>query len=41
MHVLMKKFAMSQQNHLVVLQMADNLGVSVLLVKCVFPGALT
>ena len=38
MHVGMKKLAMFQQNHLVVMQMADNLGVSVLLVKRVFFG---
>ena len=29
MHVRMKKFAMFKQNYVIVLEMADNLGVSV------------
>ena len=29
MHVRMKEFAMFQQNYMIVLEMADNLGVSV------------
>ena len=33
MHVGIKTLAMFQQNHLVVLQITDNLDVSVLLVK--------
>ena len=34
----MKKFVMFQQNYMKVFKMADNLGVSVLLVKRVFSG---
>ena len=34
----MKKFAMLQQIYMIVLEMADNLGVSVLLVLFVFLG---
>ena len=41
MHVRMKTFAMFQQNYLIKLKMADNLGVCVLLVKRVFSGSLT
>ena len=36
MHVREKKFVMFQQNYTVVLEMANNLGVSVLLVLHVF-----
>ena len=32
MHIRIKKFAMFQQNYMIVLEMADNLGVSVLLI---------
>ena len=32
----MKKFVMFQQNYMMVLEMANNLSVSVLLVLCVF-----
>ena len=38
----MKEFAMFQQNYMILLEMADNLGASVLLVLRVFlPGTLT
>ena len=37
-YVRMKKFAMFQQSYMKVFKMADNLGVSVLLVKHVFSG---
>ena len=40
MHVRMKKFAMFQQNYMIVLEMADYLGVSVLLVLRAFFGHL-
>ena len=36
MHVRMKKFAVFQENYMIVLKMADNLGVNVLLVFRVF-----
>ena len=36
-----EKIAMFQHNYMIVLKMTDNLGVSVLLVLCVFSGALT
>ena len=35
MHAQLKKFAMFQQNYMIVLEMANNLGVSLLLI-CVF-----
>ena len=41
MHVRMKKFAMFQQNYMIVLEMADTLGLNVLLVLRVFSGTLT
>ena len=40
MHVRMKKFAMFQQNYMIVVEMADNLGVNVLLVLRVFASSL-
>ena len=41
MHVRIKKFAMFQQNYMIVLEIADNFGVSVLLFLRLFSGTLT